>query len=428
MPHILLIDDDRIIRKLVENSLTLLGYLVTTAESGAEGLRIVKDVNPDIIVTDKIMPGIDGFEVTRRLRREPKFANTPIIILTGESELEDKLGAFEAGADDYLSKPFEHKELAARITALLRRSEALKAAQNQAEEHKNKSHITAVHSLRGGIGCSSIAVNLAMAIQNLWNLPTLLTDLVLGTGQLSLMLNKSLKNNWANLVAIKPEELDFPTVAKIISKHSSELNFIAAPSDPIVAERVSGEIIHTAFTLLRQRYQYMVADLPHNFSNSTLEILDLADQIFLVVAPDMASIRSASTALNVYSELGYDPDKIKLILNSTFEHGAIPTKKITAALKHGIVMEIPFAPKPFINGINRGTPIVIADPESAIASQFELLAFSNSQEKHQTIPPANPSMSWHRINNHLNLFEQQTNKKKRAKGMTRLLFSSSTPS
>ena len=62
MPRILLIDDDRIIRKLVENFLTGLGYQVTTAESGAEGLKIVKDVNPDIIVTDKIMPGIDGFE------------------------------------------------------------------------------------------------------------------------------------------------------------------------------------------------------------------------------------------------------------------------------------------------------------------------------------------------------------------------------
>ncbi|MEM7333313.1 MAG: response regulator [Chloroflexota bacterium] len=422
MPRILLIDDDRIIRKLVENSLTSLGYTVTTAESGAEGLKIVKDVNPDIIVTDKMMPGIDGFEVTRRLRREPKFANTPIIVLTGESDLEDKLGAFEAGADDYLSKPFEQKELAARITALLRRSEALKAAQNQIEENKNKAHIIAVHTLRGGIGSSSIAVNLAMALQNLWNMPTLLADLVMGTGQLALMLNKTLTTSWANLESIPPEELDLPSVAKIISKHPSNLHFIGAPNDPIIAERVSGETINAAISLIRPRYQYIVADLPHNFSNATLELLDIADQIFLVLAPDMASIRAASTALNVYKELGYDPEKIKIVLNNTFEFGAIPTKKIVTALKHGVILELPYAPKQFLNGINRGTTIIESDPEGKISTQFELLAFSNSQETHQSIPPANPSLTWHRVNSHLNLFETPAAKKKQ-KSRTRLLFS-----
>ena len=111
-----------------------------------------------------------------------------------------------------------------------------------------------------------------------------------------------------------------------------------------------------------------------------------------------------------------------MILNTPFEFGGIPAKKITSALKHGIILEIPYSPKEFINGINRGTPIIESNPEGKISSQFELLAFSNSQETHQSIPPANPSHSWHRVNNQLNLFETPGQKKKQ-KSRSRLLFS-----
>ena len=75
-----------------------------------------------------MMPVINGFELTRRLRQDPDFIHLPIVVLTSESELEDKLGAFEAGADDYLPKPFESAELIVRIASLLRRANALKKA------------------------------------------------------------------------------------------------------------------------------------------------------------------------------------------------------------------------------------------------------------------------------------------------------------
>lgn len=424
MPRILLIDDDRIIRKLVETYLTSLGYDVTTAGSGAEGLKVIGGVNPDIVVTDKIMPGLDGFEVTRRLRREPKFANTPIIVLTGESDLEDKLGAFEAGADDYLSKPFDNQELAARITALLRRSRATSTSKDEKVEEQELAHLIAVHSLRGGIGCSSLTTNMALAMQGLWQLPTLLIDMVLGAGQQSLMLNKQMKHTWANLFSFEPEEIDVSTIASIVTKHSSGLNAIIAPADPIIAEQASAELINVVLSLLSPRFKYIVADLPHNFSNTTVEVLDMADTIFLVLAPDVASIRAASTALNVYSELGYESDKVQLILNATFDKGRIPTAKIETALKQKIAFEIPFEPISFINGINKGIPIVLDQPKSKLGSLFEQVAFMSSEELHKSIPPANPSDSWHRVNQQLKLFQDKSKSKKRSNSVARLLFSS----
>ena len=125
---ILIVDDDRVIRKVLEAALINEGYQVIIATDGSEGLQQARTQRPDLVVTDKMMPVMNGFELTRRLRQDPDFIHLPILVLTSESELEDKLGAFEAGADDYLPKPFESAELIVRIASLLRRANALKKA------------------------------------------------------------------------------------------------------------------------------------------------------------------------------------------------------------------------------------------------------------------------------------------------------------
>jgi pilus assembly protein CpaE len=412
MARILVIDDDRIIRTIVEKSLTSLGYEVITATDGLEGLRLIKAEKPDAVVTDKVMPGIDGFEVTRRLRREPGFAHLPILVLTSESELEDRVGAFEAGADDYLSKPFEAAELAARLTALLRKAEALRAAETAGTAvDAEDAQFIAVHSLRGGIGCSSLAVNLAVSLATMWQAPSLLLDMVLSSGQIALMLNSPLKRTWADLSNIQPEELDIEVIKKIMGLHDSRLQFIAAPGNPSTAESVDNTILGTAVSVLRPRFEYIIADLPHDFGEISLDILDAADYILLLLAPEMASVRTAAIALDTYKKLGYGKDKVKLVLNWTFEHGGLASKKIETALNHPISMILPFAPTRFVSAINRGIPLLHSHPEDPVSGLFEDFAFRLSKEAHQGIPPAAPSPSWHRVNDRLQLFGGKNRKK-----------------
>ena len=194
---------------------------MVTASDGLKGLALVKAEHPDIIITDVMMPGIDGYEVTRRLRRDPNFAHTPILILTSQSDLEEKLRAFEVGADDHMSKPFEPAELAARLTVLLRRAESVKAAQSASPVSMDKARLIAVHSLRGGVGCSSLAVNLAVGLAQLWEAPTLLMDLVFMAGQAALMLNTPLKRTWADLTRFDVADVDIE-VMKLSLIHISE--------------------------------------------------------------------------------------------------------------------------------------------------------------------------------------------------------------
>ncbi|MFQ5399849.1 MAG: CpaE family protein [Anaerolineae bacterium] len=412
MARVMVIDDDRIIRRIVEKSLTSLGYEVITASDGVEGLRIIKAEHPDIVITDKNMPGMDGFEVTRRIRQEPALAGVPILVLTGQSEIEDRVGAFDAGADDYLSKPFEIAELAARLTALLRRAEAAKGARSGEPSSSEKAQLIAVHSLRGGIGCSSLATNLAISLNALWQNPTMLLDMVLTAGQIALLLNTRLKRTWADLGQFEADEIDYDLIQRITGTHDSDLQFIAAPPTPTEAEKINSDVTSRTISVLRPRYEYMVADLPHDFSDVALDVLDSADVILLLLAPEMASVRMAAVALDTYSRLGYEPEKIKLVLNWTFEHGGLAHKKIELALHHPITLVLPFAPTRFVGAINRGIPLVHSHPEDPVSALLEDFAFRISKPSHQGIPPAAPSTAWHRVNKRLQLFSTSQRKKK----------------
>ena len=121
--RILVVDDDRNLRKIIQTNLELAGYDVTTASSGNEALRVLDAMQPDLIVLDVMMPLMDGYEVARRIRRHPSNTSVPIIMLTAKSEVEDKLAGFDAGADDYMTKPFGPQELLARVKAKIRRVE-----------------------------------------------------------------------------------------------------------------------------------------------------------------------------------------------------------------------------------------------------------------------------------------------------------------
>ena len=121
--HILVVDDDRNLRKIIQTNLELAGYEVSTAANGEEALRLLDTMQPDLIVLDVMMPIMDGYEVARRVRRHPANTHVPIIMLTAKSEVEDKLAGFEAGADDYITKPFGPQELLARVKTKIRRVE-----------------------------------------------------------------------------------------------------------------------------------------------------------------------------------------------------------------------------------------------------------------------------------------------------------------
>jgi len=119
--RVLVVEDDGAVRRAVERALTFEGYAVQSARDGAEALAVVLNESFDAIVLDVMMPIIDGLEACRRIRA--RGDTTPILILTARTDISDRVAGLDAGADDYLIKPFALEELLARLRALLRRSE-----------------------------------------------------------------------------------------------------------------------------------------------------------------------------------------------------------------------------------------------------------------------------------------------------------------
>lgn len=118
MLKVLVVDDDPHILDLVSIQLTQAGYAVQKASNGFEALTVIEEANPDLAVVDVMMPGMDGYTLTRKIR---SLTDIPVLLLTAKGELEDKEKGFLSGSDDYLVKPFEPKELQFRINAILRR-------------------------------------------------------------------------------------------------------------------------------------------------------------------------------------------------------------------------------------------------------------------------------------------------------------------
>ncbi len=397
MPRILAIDDEPLYHKMIEHALKPLGYEISFAFEGMQGLNAASAIEPDVIITDVMMPGMDGYEVVRRLRKNPRFMYLPVLVLTSKAELGDKLAAFESGADDYMSKPFEPEELIARLGVLLKRAEINQVYWEREKDKISEAQTIAVHSLRGGVGTSSVAVNLAIGLWEIWRSPTLLVDAVLTAGQVALMLNAPLKRTWADLWNIAPADLDHAVLNTVIGQHKNGLNFITGPTLPSDAEMITADLLRSALNLLRGTNEYIVVDLPHDFSDVAVNVLDSANIILMILAPEMASIRAAAVALDTYRKLGYDETKIKLVLNNVFENGGLNRKKIEEALRMPISLVVPYASADFVRAVNVGKPLLYGSSNVALTGLFENLAFNLSKDEHKNIPPAHPTVAWRNV-------------------------------
>ncbi len=396
MAKILLIDDEPLFYKMIDHALKPSGYTLEYAKTGMEGLKAVSVHNPDVVIVDVRLPDVDGFEVVKRMKRSPRYAGIPTLFLTSQNELNTKLKAFEVGADDYLVKPFQPEELAARIGLLVRKSEIYKSAR-PTEGAQEQASIIAIHSLRGGVGASSMAVNLAVAYQSLWGRPTLLMDTDMHSGQIALMLNASPVHTFDDLANVEATEIDNDLIRTITTRHSSGIDFIAAPSIPVADDAFSDELWPALLKRLSTLYDFIVIDTAHNFNNIAIYMLNAADHVFSMMAPDMVSIRAAINALTLYNKLGYPRDKVSIVLNQILPTGAIKQQQIEKVLKLPIQYSIPHAPGEFVRSINYGRPILTESPDSPVTTLFEDIAYETSNETLKNIPPAAPSPTWKRV-------------------------------
>lgn len=375
---ILIIDDDVDTLKLVGLMLQKQGYEISAASNGALGLAKALEERPNLILLDVMMPDMDGYEVTRRLRKNPATAAIPILMFTAKTQLDDKVTGFEAGADDYLTKPTHPTELHSHVHALLARAPQKESNGNGAAPavKDQRGYVIGVLAARGGLGVSSVAVNLAAGIYSRTQADVILAELTPGRGTLGLDLGAPNQKGLTELLQGSVGEVTREKVQSLLVAHNSGVKFIFASDNPrdvmlSTQEQNFEALVSRLSTLAR----FIILDLGTGLPLFTQKILPLCNERVVVVEGVPNSILHSKLLIDSISGLQIDRKSIGAVLNNRQRSEAqIPSMQVQEALGHSISMTFTPAPELFLQAMRTKMPAVISQPSNMTAQQFLKMA------------------------------------------------------
>ena len=360
MARILVVDDNadllQMIRMLLEERG---GHEVILSAEGEDGLAKARANPPDLAIIDVMMPGMNGYEVCRRLRQNPATAQIPIIILTARGQPVDRETALAAGADEYIAKPVTMAELLERVSRLLTTKMPPRVAGGT----------VAVMSLRGGVGVTTLAVNLAVTLARSLPNQVCLVDLSPSSGHDALQLGLRPDPNWSAL-ALLTSGPGSATIRNYLLTHPSGVHLLASPFVPVVGGGLPPEMVLAVLASLRENFLYVVADLPAVLTEGVMAVLGNADAILLLTAADPSALQTTVGTLQVLKPYA---SKIRLILNQTGPEPVPPVEALQRVLKYPISGVIPFDPSQ-VRALAQGKPLALSAPDSPLARAVAHLA------------------------------------------------------
>ncbi len=361
---ILVVDDDPNVQRLLQYTLKQEGYDVVIAGDGAEGFRLWGVESPDLVLLDVMLPKLDGYQVATKIRAEEEGgSHVPIIMLTAEREVEQKVRGLRAGADDYLIKPFHPAELLARIKSLLARF----APRDVLLARPPMGRILAFYGAKGGVGTTTIAINAAIALHRELGRKVCLVDGNLQFGDHRVFLDLGLDRKSIVDIVTAPS-VDADLIRNVIVKHDSGIDLLLAPPSPETAELVRPEHLPYISEQLTTMYDYILIDVDKRLDDINLGVFESAEVVFVVMTADLSCLKNVRLILETMNHLGYPPDKVQLVLNRSNAFTGINVKNAEGALRRSIEHQVVNEYRGAISALNSGNPFMFTKVDSPLGA------------------------------------------------------------
>ena len=372
---ILIIDDDIDTLKLVGMMLQKQGYRIIASSNGEQGLAQAETENPDLILLDIMMPEMDGYEVAKRLRANQLTANTPILLFTAKAQLDDKVIGFEAGADDYLTKPTHPSELSARVKALLSRSSKGKVSSSPPSVEK-RSLTIGILAQRGGLGVTTVAVNLGDALRIVTKGDVIVAELRPGMGTLGPDMGEPNPRVLSDLLSANISYVTRQKVQEILYNHKTGLRLLfgsVQAKDGLIIN--APELLETLVKRMSHLTSYLVLDLGSGLTPVTQKLAPACDILLVLVEPVTKVVAHSRGLIADLSDLTGGRQNIHaVVVNRIRSDSQLSMKQVEELLGQTPLVAITPAPELIYTAAQMNTTVLSSHLDSLSAQQFTKLA------------------------------------------------------
>jgi pilus assembly protein CpaE len=370
-------------RHLAENGSRVAGE----TDDLKSGLRLVRSLQPNIVVLELLPDAEPTLEAVRKIHEE--MPSTGIILLSPDVSPQLILAGIRSGAHEFLTLPLDITEVDRAVNRI---RDIMAHVQSGG---RRRGRLVAIYPAKGGVGGSSVATNLALALTLQPETKVALADFNLQIGDLALMLDIDPEHSFAR--AVEDGTIDEAKLESLLARHRSGVRLLTVCDHPEESDLVLRNHVPELFGLLTQMFDWVIADLGRHIDERSIELLDLADDVVLVTAQNVPTIRNTRRYLDLFERLEIHRDRVRLIVNRFESTTKISLRDLENTIGRDVFWSLPNEYRPMRAAIDSGNPILLDSPRSRLSKSYRDLGRALSElpvahrEQAECVPNATAS-------------------------------------